>query len=304
MKHRTQRGTRFVDKTVGDKTHRVPQEYDRTVPVVPRDWDEIALRTVRAGTTLSVLGAMTWATVAIGALLSMTAPAWVAYTVAGVFDLAWVVCMLLEWLAKHDPERAKLPRRAGWAALVISMSLITVHGGLLDLWAVGAGGALVSFIAKSMWSVVMNFTAVELDPETREWLKAERREVGAEQALTHERRSLARTQSVLALEKRTLGLDVPVVRLDTPAVPRDSGQRVPVGTAPSGPGGVHVQSPVPPPVPVLSPDSVSGTVLSLLMNDPAMSGTDIRTSVLSVLPTASEDSIAKAITRGRKRINP
>ena len=215
MRTRTERRTRMVSRTVGDKTHPVSQEYEVQVPVVPTDWDAVALSTVRAATTLSVLGAMAWSTVSIGDLLSMVAPSWVAYTVAGVFDLAWIVCMILEWLCRYDPARARIPRRAGWSALGISMVLIAGHGyayGVLNghgrsFLAVGIGGALVSAIAKSMWSVVMNHTAVKLSAEHEEWLAAERAETGTELALTAERRRLARTRDSIEAERRALGQD-------------------------------------------------------------------------------------------------
>ncbi|MGW3910102.1 hypothetical protein ACWEBX_01050 [Streptomyces sp. NPDC005070] len=37
---------------------------------------------------------MVWSTVAIGGLLSMASPVWVAYGIAAVFDLAWIGFMV------------------------------------------------------------------------------------------------------------------------------------------------------------------------------------------------------------------
>ena len=304
MLTRTLRRTRQVSRTVGGKTHEVDKTFETDVPVVPKDWDAIAMSAVRAGTTLAVLGAMAWSTVSIGDLLSRVAPVWTAYTVAGVFDLAWIVCMILEWLARNDPERASLPRKAGWAALAISMGLIGLHGWVLDhldgvegALGVGIGGALVSAIAKSMWSVVMDFGAVELSEEDRGWLKAERAEVGTELAMTRERRQLARTRSTVRAERLALGQDTgEPVQLTAHQVVLDR-ETEPVPA---------VQDRTPRPrtvVPIERAVSVSSYVLSLLDETPDMDGTDIRTRVRSRFgQDTSESGIAKAITRARSAI--
>jgi len=354
MRTRTERRTRMVSRTVGDKTHPVSQEYEVQVPVVPTDWDAVALSTVRAATTLSVLGAMAWSTVSIGDLLSMVAPSWVAYTVAGVFDLAWIVCMILEWLGRYDPARARIPRRAGWSALGISMVLIAGHGyayGVLNghgrsFLAVGIGGALVSAIAKSMWSVVMNHTAVKLSAEHEEWLAAERAETGTELALTAERRRLARTRDSIEAERRALGQDTtpePDVQdirpepdgtlsasldtdkekavralakaMDIPVelfgLDRTAGQDTDSRTGHGQPdrtrtagqdGRTGRPDRTRTVVPLDRTRSVSSYVLSLLSEAPDMDGTAVRTAVRLEFPGASEDSIAKAITRTRLKI--
>lgn len=221
MRTRTETRTRPLDKTVGDKTHTIPEDYDVHVPVVPRDWDAIALSGVRTATTVAVLGVMAWGTASIGDLLSRVAPSWVAYTVAGVFDLAWIVCMILEWLARDEPDRASVPRKAGWAALAVSMSLIGLHGYVLDrvdgvesALSIGIGGALVAAIIKSLWSVVMGFTAIKLSVEDQRWLAAERAEVSTELAMTAARRRLAKTRARIHAERLALGQDIRL-ELDT-----------------------------------------------------------------------------------------
>lgn len=340
MRYRTRRETRQVDKTVGGKTHSVDKSYDRAVPVVPRDWDDIALSSVRVATTLSVLGAMSWSTTSIGSLLSMIAPTWVAYTVAGVFDLAWIVCMILEWLCRDDPEKASLPRTAGWVALAISMALIAGHGYAYGFLAVGIGGALVSAIAKSMWSVVMSFSAVELDEESRGWLRAEKQDVGTQLAMTHARRRLTRAQDRIETERLALGQD-PVLELEQTAS-RVLGQdaRQDTDTTPLLPEPVVLSDdektravralakamdiPVrlfglPDETPDRTPArqdkdrtqdtvvrldrvSVQSTVNRLYRQDPDMDGTDIRSAVRDIHgQDTSEASIAKAITRSPHR---
>lgn len=237
--------TRMVEVERGGTVHTVPQEFP-----VPTDWDAIALGTAVTVAGLAVAGAITWSTVAIGGLLSGVAPVWAAYLVAGVFDLAWIVCLLLEWLCRFDRARAALPVACGWIALALSVSLITLHGasnggaalmaGTVD-WSgrgtvLGACGGAVSVIAKGMATVVMRHTSVAMDPASEAWLSAERAEVNATLAVTAARRQLTRTQSRIATE--TLALSAPV---------RDSGTEV-VRAVPTEQDNF-------PPVPVLSQDT-------------------------------------------------
>ena len=209
--------TRMVPVERDGKQHLVPQAFR-----VPRDYDAMALTAVLAAASLAVAGAITWSTVAIGGLLSGVAPVWAAYLVAGVFDLAWIVCLILEWLCRFDRARAALPVACGWVALGLSVCLITLHGasnggtalmaGTVD-WSgrgtvLGACGGAVSVIAKGMATVVMRHTSVAMDPASEAWLSAERAEVNATLAVTAARRQLTRTQSRIATE--TLALSTPV----------------------------------------------------------------------------------------------
>lgn len=209
--------TRMVPVERDGKQHLVPQEFQ-----VPRDYDAMAFTAVLTAASLAVAGAITWSTVAIGGLLSGVAPVWAAYLVAGVFDLAWIVCLILEWLCRFDRARAALPVACGWIALALSVGLITLHGasnggtalmaGTVD-WSgrgtvLGACGGAVSVIAKGMATVVMRHTSVAMDPASEAWLSAERAEVNATLAVTAARRQLTRTQSRIATE--TLALSAPV----------------------------------------------------------------------------------------------
>jgi hypothetical protein len=214
MKHRTEERTRMVPETRGSKTHMVPETYTVRVPVAPLDWDAIALRAVLTAASLAVAGAVTWSTVAIGDLLSGVAPAWTAYLVAGVFDLAWITCMVLEWLSRYDRDRAGLPIVCGWLALALSVTLIVIHGGYTGAWSreswiLGACGGAVSVLAKGMWTVVMRHSAVEMDPASSAWLTAERREMNARLATVSARRQLARTQSRTQAEVLALSAGQP-----------------------------------------------------------------------------------------------
>jgi len=305
--------TRMVPVERDGKQHLVPQEFQ-----VPRDYDAMALTAVLSAASLAVAGAITWSTVAIGGLLSGVAPVWAAYLVAGVFDLAWIVCLILEWLCRFDRARAALPVACGWIALALSVCLITLHGasnggtalmaGTVD-WSgrgtvLGACGGAVSVIAKGMATVVMRHTSVAMDPASEAWLSAERAEVNATLAVTAARRQLTRTQSRIATE--TLALSAPV---------QDSRTEV-VRTVPTGQDNLSA-------VPVLSQDNgqdrtalprtvrdntadLSGRlsqrafVRGLLSADPGLSDTDLSSAVRTEYGADTKaDSIRKAIQRAR-----
>ncbi|MEU8866911.1 hypothetical protein [Streptomyces umbrinus] len=219
MKVRTERRTRQVPKTIDGKTHDVQETYTVEAPVPPPDRDAQALVAVTALAALIVLGAVVWSTVAIGGLLAMTSPVWVAYLIAFVFDAAWIGCLTLEWINRYDPERARTPRRAGWAALALSMVLITAHGAVHGSLGVGLAGAAVSLVAKGFWHTVMQATGAELDPASAQWAAAERAEVHAEMATVRVRRQLARTRSRIREELSALGSGGSVTEIEwrTPA---------------------------------------------------------------------------------------
>jgi hypothetical protein len=162
-----------------------------------------------------------WSTVAIGGLLSMTSPVWVAYGIAAVFDLAWIGFMVLEWINRYDAARARLPRRAGWLALCLSMGLIAAHGAAHGRLGVGVAGAAVSLVAKGFWAVVMKATGTELDPVSAQWAAAERAEVHAELATVAIRRQLARTRSRIRDELSALDAPETVTAVEWQAAGRD-----------------------------------------------------------------------------------
>jgi hypothetical protein len=329
MKYRTEERTRMVPETRDGKTHMVPQTYTERIPVAPQDWDAIALGAVRVAAVLAVAGAVTWSTVAIGDLLSGVAPVWTSYLVAGVFDLAWVICMVLEWLSRYDRDRAALPVVCGWVALAVSVSLITLHGasdggtalvqGAAD-WSgrgtiFGACGGAVSVMAKGMWAVVMRHTAVEMDPASAAWLEAERREMNSALATVAARRQLARTQSRTQAEVLALSAGQPdtwtavPVQGRTPDKGRDTlsvPETVPVLTQDRTPDKGQDRSSVRVSVPDSRTDDLSGKishrafVRGLLSADPDLSDTDLSAALRSEYGQDTKtDSIRKAIQRAR-----
>ncbi|MFF8408997.1 protein transporter Sec31 [Streptomyces omiyaensis] len=201
MRTRTIVETRKVPHTIDGRTVLVDEAYTVRVPVPPRDWD----RAVRTG-LLAVAGivgaaAVTWSTVSIGALLQTDVPAAAAYAAAGTFDLLWIGCMALEWLARYDPARAAAPRRAGWVALVVAMLAITAHGSLAGSLAIGLIGSAVSAGAKTLWWLTLRSFTHRLNSRTQQWVDAQRADSEGELALIPVRRELARARSLVAAEK-------------------------------------------------------------------------------------------------------
>lgn len=306
MRYTTRTDTRKVPVQQGGVTHLVDRKFKIRVPKAPRDWDAIALRAVYAGSALAVAGAVTWSTVAIGDLLSGVAPTWAAYTVAGVFDLAWIVCMILEWLSRYDRSRAKTPVRCGWMALAGSVSLIAYHGDLGGSLALGVCGGAVSVLAKGMWTVAMRHSAVEMDPDSKAWLEAERASVNSRLAVTAARRQLTRTESRTAAEALALSAGQPDTWTAEVVRDTDSGQgtlSVPLDslTAPDLlPRTSRPDSWTVPASDMTGRLSHRAFVRGLLSADPGLSNQELSSAVRSEYGQDTKtDSIAKAISRAR-----
>lgn len=211
MKTRRQKMTRMVEHTIAGKTRMVPDEYEVNVPVAPRDLDRAALRAVVVMTTVVVAGSVVWSTVSIGSLLSAKSPAWAAYLVAGVFDLAWITCLTVEWLSRYEPEKARIPRNAGWAALALSMGAIFTQHMVVGSPVTGVVGAAVSALAKGMWLVLMKYTSRDLLPAQQAWLDQERADINAQMAVATVQRQLLRTQDATTAQRLALEAARPVL---------------------------------------------------------------------------------------------
>jgi hypothetical protein len=192
MRYRSETRTHSSPKTIDGITHQVDQKVTVQVPVAPPDRDAQALACVTALAVVIVTGAIVWSTVAIGGLLSLAFNPVISYGIAAVFDAAWIGLLTLEWIARYDASRASLPRRAGWAALALSMALIAAHGAVNGLLWVGIAGAAVSLVAKGFWHVVMRTTEARLDDASAQWVAQERSSVDAQRAMVAHRRQLQR----------------------------------------------------------------------------------------------------------------
>jgi len=236
MKTRTIQRTQLVPHTIDGRTELVLDRFDVEVPVPPRDWDRVVLGTVTGAAALIGVASIAWSTASIGDLLARATIAPAAYAAAAVFDLVWLSCMALEWLARYDAERAKLPRRAGYVALAIAMAAVGAHGWIADQLAIGLVGAAVSGLAKAMWTVVLRHHAKPLDARTQQWVDAQRAKAGGQLALVAVRRELTRAESAVAAEQAAIGAASPespeTVRTppeDEPETPNEEKQPAPSG---------------------------------------------------------------------------
>jgi hypothetical protein len=236
VKTRTVRRTRTVPHTIDGITHMVNEEYEVQVPVPPRDWDHIVLTAVTAIAGLLVLVAVVWSTANIGDLLARVTIVAAAYAGAVAFDLAWIMCMAVEWLARYDRRRARMPRIAGHIALAVAMAAVAAHGWLEGHHAIGVIGAAVSGLVKGLWTVVLGYYAAPLDPRTQAWVEQQLAEAGAQQALIPVQRQLLRSRGAVQAERLSLGAGTTdaqdaAVDEELPKAPRPSTElRGPAGT--------------------------------------------------------------------------
>lgn len=182
--------TRFIKHVIDGETEWIPDDYEVPAPTI--DWDHVVLNGVFGTAAVFVAGSMTWTTASIGDLLAQTVPAPIAYTASGAYDAAWVACLALEWLSRYDRQRAKGPRWAGHAALLVAVAAVVIHGCTLgDAWA-GAVGGVVSVLAKGLWTLVIRHIAAPLDERTQKWLQSRRSRYGARMAIGAQMRQLRR----------------------------------------------------------------------------------------------------------------
>lgn len=227
MKTRTEQRTRLVPHTVDGETELVTEHYTVDIPAPPRDWDRTVLATVTAIAALIGAASVLWSTASIGALLGLVVFPLAAYAAAAVFDLVWLSCMALEWLARYDPARARGPRNAGHGALLVAMGAVGVHGYTAGHTVVGVVGALISGLAKALWTLVLRHHALPLDDRTQQWVNKRRAAVGGQLAMVAVRRQLTRAQAQIDAEQAALrtapdesGSD-PEGAADRPEAPED-----------------------------------------------------------------------------------
>ncbi|MGW3191614.1 protein transporter Sec31 [Streptomyces ardesiacus] len=199
---KTRPTTQYVPHTIDGKTRMVPVQVDQQAP--PRDWDRLVLNGVTGIAALVLTASVVWSTASIGDLLAHAVVEPAAYGAAVVFDLAWIACMAVEWLARYDGDRAALPRKAGHVMLVLAMLAVGAHGKVAGYWEIGLIGAAVSALAKGLWTVVLRHQTPPLDERTRAWIQGELAEAGASLALIPVRRQLQRAQGQVDAERAAI----------------------------------------------------------------------------------------------------
>jgi len=190
MRIRTVRTEVPTEVTRDGETYTVNKRVDRKIVTVP-DVHRAVRRGVAVATVLVVGIALAWSVTSIGALLTAAAPVWVAYLAAGAFDLSWAVLMAAEWTMQYD-DRSKIPRVAGWLALLVSMTAIATHGAMQSTVWIGIIGAVISLLAKGLWTVMMMITAHPLSDESYQIVQQRRSRAGEELALVTVDRELIR----------------------------------------------------------------------------------------------------------------
>ncbi|MDT0377283.1 hypothetical protein RM572_00640 [Streptomyces sp. DSM 42041] len=190
VRYRAEERTRTVTTELDGQPRQTQKTYEVLVPQPPRDWDHILLRAVTGAAVAATAVSVAWTTASIGQLLALTAPAAVAYAAAGVFDFAWITCLVLQWLDRYDPKRARAAAVVGWFALGIAVAAVIAHGSQLDQLAAGIVGAGISVIAKGLWTLVLRHFAVTLGEGTAGWLQQRREEINAQRALSGQLRRL------------------------------------------------------------------------------------------------------------------
>ncbi|WUD74613.1 hypothetical protein OG937_24425 [Streptomyces sp. NBC_00510] len=291
MKFKEEIRRRAVEHTVDGVTHTISRPQKVRVPVLPRDWDQAA---IRAASSL-VLGltalAIVWSTYSIGQLLN----GGIGYAAAAIFDIAWLVNVLLEWLSRFDASKRAFSRRLGWALLACTMGAIFWHGLLMGSVALGVVGAAVSLFAKVLWMGIMRFVDKDLSPEDAAWVRAEISAANAKLAIAGVRRQVARAEQTAALE--LLAAEQVRNEVDQARAEQDANTPVQaeVAEAPKVPlnSAEHVQ-----------PSMPSIAELARKQVAKGLGDKDAVDAILAQLPGANVESVAATLRRARRQAGP
>lgn len=196
MRYKTEKRVRVIQHGPEGQERALVENYNERVPKLPRDWDQLAIK-VAAGLVLALtLVAITWSTTSIGALLHGV----VGYAAASLFDVAWLVNVLLEWLSRFDRKKRKFSRVLGWALLACTMGAIFWHGILSGSIALAVVGASVSLFAKTLWLGIMRFIDRDLSDLDQQWVEQEVSKANAQLAVASVRRQVARAENRASME--------------------------------------------------------------------------------------------------------
>lgn len=306
MKLRQVTRQRQVTEVLDGEEVTYDEPYQDMIPTIPFNLDALLRRGLFAAAIVMTAGAIIWGTVAIGGMLAMLAPAWAAYLVAGVFDLAWAACLAAEYLDRYDERKAELPRNAGVGALAISMSAIILDGHLNHALLVGVIGAGVSLVSKGIWLIAMETGRVKLDKGYQTLLRQRQQKAGLHQALAQSKRdelmANAKTARLLAALEAEYGPAITTVeRVDeqpiTEAITADHDREQLASTVPI--------------TPVTSANTdreqeITGPSIADLAREQIAITEDNKVAVAAILaarPEANEGSVAAAVRRERKKIN-
>ncbi|OHV39699.1 hypothetical protein BBK14_13590 [Parafrankia soli] len=197
MKYRIETEEYADTHTVDGVTAPVARTRRVAVPVLPRDWDALAVRAVVGLVLALTLVSITWSTVSIAHLLDGT---WTAYLAGGVFDLAWCATLGMAYIVRFRPDRRKVVDRVGWGLLAVTVTAIGLHGYQTGGIAVACIGASVSIAAKTLWWTFGHATRPELTADDKQWVDAQISTASAQLAVASVRRQVARAQDRVTAE--------------------------------------------------------------------------------------------------------
>jgi hypothetical protein len=196
MRYKTEKRVRVVQHGPDGQERALVQNFSERVPKLPRDWDQLAVKAASGLVLTLTLVAITWSTTSIGALLHGV----VGYAAASLFDVAWLVNVLLEWLSRFDRRKRRFSRVLGWALLACTMGAIFWHGMLSHSIALAVVGAAVSLFAKTLWLGIMRFIDRDLSDLDQQWVEAEVSKANAQLAVASVRRQVARAEARASME--------------------------------------------------------------------------------------------------------
>jgi hypothetical protein len=288
VKFRTETRRRPVEHTVDGITHTINKPHQVRVPVLPADWDSRAIKAASTLVLTLTTIAIVWSTVSIGALLH----GGVGYAAAALFDISWVTVLLLEWMARFDPNKRKFARNMGFVLVAVTAAAIAWHGALLGSVALAVVGAAVSVIAKLLWMAIFRHVEKPLSAEDRQWVDAEISKANAKLAVAGVRRRVAVAEvqaraEILAAEKLLSELDDDANTAE------------------------QIVTPEPEPVPLASPNTVrrqveqapSITDLARKQVGAGASNKEAAAEILRQLPTANPESVQATVRREARRLN-
>lgn len=288
MKFRTETRRRPVEHTVDGVTHTINKPHQVRVPVLPADWDARAIKAASTLVLTLTAIAIVWSTVSIGQLLHGGA----GYAAAALFDISWVTVLLLEWMARFDPDKRKFARNMGFALVAVTAGAIAWHGWLLGSTALAVVGAAVSVIAKALWMAIFKHVEKPLSDEDRQWVDAEMSKANAKLAVAGVRRRVAVAEvqaraEILAAEKLLNDLDDEANTAE------------------------QIVDEEPEPVPLASPNTVrrqveqapSITELARQQVTAGASNKEAAAEILRQLPNAKPESVQATVRREARRHN-
>lgn len=294
MNHRP--GAPQVPYAIGGKTHMITPPR----PKLPRSLDRVLLGAITVACTLLLVAVAVWATVNIGELLAGLVPEWAAYGAASAFNLAWVICLGLEWVARRHPQQATAPMIAGWVFLAAEMIAVGVHGHVEGSLEIGLVGAAVSAIVKAVWTLLLRHYATPLDPMTQQWVDAERAQLAAERGLLDAHRDAMYARGQLADYRDALGLHGaphrPVPELEAAPATHPAAPSVAPAAAQIPAGHTLGAAPV---AAVTDPVQIARLIDAALADQGVQKKSDMVRAVVNAAPKLSAQEVADEIAKRR-----